>query len=101
MDLQRIRADIPAAGEQTFLHSAGSSLMPRPVVETMVEHIQLEARVGGYAAADREQGRLGAVYASVAGLLNAAPDEIALVENATVGWQMAFYALPFQPGDRI
>ena len=75
--------------------------MPRPVVETMVEHIRLEERLGGYAAADREQGRLDAVYASVAGLLNAAPDEIALVENATVGWQMAFYALPFQPGDRI
>jgi len=75
--------------------------MPRPVVEAMVEHIKLEEQLGGYAAADREQARLDAVYASVAGLLNAAPDEIALVENATVGWQMAFYALPFQPGDRI
>ena len=75
--------------------------MPRPVVEAMVDHIRLEEQVGGYAAADREQTRLDAVYASVASLLNAAPDEIALVENATVGWQMAFYALPFQPGDRI
>ena len=101
MDLQRIRADTPAADGQTFLHSAGSSLMPRPVVEAMVDHIRLEERLGGYAAADREQGRLDAVYDSVAGLLNAAPDEIALVENATVGWQMAFYALPFAPGDRI
>ncbi|MBN9261477.1 MAG: aminotransferase class V-fold PLP-dependent enzyme, partial [Hyphomicrobium sp.] len=41
------------------------------------------------------------VYGSVARLLNAAPDEIALMENATVAWQMAFYALQFQPGDRI
>ena len=48
-----------------------------------------------------EDERCEAVYASVARLLNAAPDEIALVENATVAWQMAFYSLPFAPGDRI
>jgi len=101
MDFEQIRADTPAADDQTFLHSAGSSLMPRPVVEAMFEHIRLEEQVGGYAAADREQARLDAVYGSVAGLLNAAPDEIALVENATVGWQMAFYALPWKAGDRI
>ena len=41
------------------------------------------------------------VYASAARLINAAPEEIALTENATVAWQMAFYALTFAPGDRI
>ena len=75
--------------------------MPAPVVETMKRHIDLESEIGGYAAADRESDRLEAVYGSVARLLNAAPDEIALMENATVAWQMAFYALPFRAGDRI
>ena len=75
--------------------------MPAPVIEAMKQHIDLEAEIGGYAAADRESDRLDAVYGSVARLLNAAPDEIALVENATVAWQMAFYALPFRKGDRI
>jgi selenocysteine lyase/cysteine desulfurase len=37
----------------------------------------------------------------VARLLGAARDEIALTENATVAWQLAFYALAFQPGDKI
>jgi len=101
IDLARVRAETRAVERQTFLHSAGSSLMPAPVTDAMIDHIRLEEQIGGYAAADQMQERLDAVYASVAGLLNAAPDEIALVENATVGWQMAFYALPWKPGDRI
>jgi selenocysteine lyase/cysteine desulfurase len=65
--------------------------------------LDLEAEIGGYAAATREAVRLDGVYASVARLLNAAAEEIALVENATVAWQMAFYGLAqtFKPGDRI
>jgi cysteine desulfurase/selenocysteine lyase len=101
MDLARIRADTPATEGQSFLYSAGSSLMPTPVVEAMIDHLRLEQQVGGYAAADREQARLDAVYDSVAALVNADRDEIALVENATVGWQMAFYAFDWKPGDRI
>jgi cysteine desulfurase / selenocysteine lyase len=101
MDLARIRADTPAAEGQSFLYSAGSSLMPAPVVEAMVEYLRLEQRMGGYAAADRERARLDTVYDSVAALVNADRDEISLVENATVGWQMAFYAFDWKPGDRI
>jgi cysteine desulfurase/selenocysteine lyase len=101
VDLTRVRADTPAAEGQSFLYSAGSSLMPTPVVEAMVDYLRLEQEVGGYAAADREQARLDAVYDGVAALVNADRDEIALVENATVGWQMAFYSLAWKPGDRI
>lgn len=101
IDLDRIRADTPAASRLAYLHNAGAALMPSPVVAAMKGHIDLEAEIGGYAAADREAARLEAVYGSVARLLNAAIDEIALVENATVAWQMAFYALPFRQGDRI
>ena len=101
IDIDRIRADTPAAARRAYLHNAGSALMPIPVVEAMKRHIDLEAEIGGYAAADREAKRLQAVYASVAKLLNAAPVEIALMENATIAWQMAFYAFDFQAGDRI
>lgn len=101
IDLDQIRADTPAASRRTYLHNAGAALMPSPVVFAMKQHLDLESEIGGYAAAERESDRLGAVYSSVARLLNAAPDEIALVENATVAWQMAFYSLSFRAGDRI
>ena len=52
-------------------------------------------------AEDELAPRLDAVYDSVARLIGAQRDEIALVENATVAWQMAFYSLSFRPGDRI
>jgi len=101
IDIDRIRADTPAASRLAYLHNAGAALMPVPIVAAMKQHIDLESEIGGYAAADRESARLDAVYGSVARLLNAAPSEIALMENATVAWQMAFYALPFRAGDRI
>jgi len=101
LDLDRIRADTPAAARRTYLHNAGAALMPVPVVDAMKRHIDLEAEIGGYAAAAAEAPRLDGVYHSVAHLLNAAPDEIALMENATIAWQMAFYAQAFAPGDRI
>ena len=101
LDLDRLRADTPATARRTYLHNAGAALMPVPVVEAMKRHIELEAEIGGYAAAAAEAPRLDAVYASIARLLNAAPEEIALMENATVAWQMAFYAQTFVPGDRI
>lgn len=101
IDIERIRTDTPATSRLAYLHNAGAALMPAIVVATMKSHIDLESEIGGYAAADRESDRLDSVYGSVARLLNASPDEIALTENATVAWQMAFYALQFRAGDRI
>lgn len=101
MELNQIRADTPATARRAYLHNAGAALMPRQVVAALKDHIDLEAEIGGYAAFRREIGRCEAVYASVARLLNAQAPEIALVENATVAWQMAFYSLSFAPGDRI
>ncbi|BFL62894.1 Cysteine desulfurase [Roseomonas mucosa] len=101
IDIERVRAETPATARRAYLHNAGAALMPAPVVEAVKAHLDLEAEIGGYAAAAQEAERLEGVYRSVARLLNAAPGEIALTENATVAWQMAFYSLPLGPGDRI
>ncbi|MBL4906523.1 MAG: aminotransferase class V-fold PLP-dependent enzyme [Sneathiella sp.] len=90
-------------GKKNVIHlnNAGSSLMPAVVLKAQVDHLNLEAEIGGYEASDREAEKIQAVYTSVATLINCQPSEVAIVENATVGWSMAFYAIPFKPGDRI
>jgi selenocysteine lyase/cysteine desulfurase len=103
IDVERVRADTPGCRDVVHLNNAGAALPPRVVVDTVIEHLELEARIGGYAAGDAVAERSAAVYRSVAALVGAEPDEIALVENATRAWDMVFYALAsrFESGDRI
>ena len=101
LDKQRIRNDLVSAADYIHLDNCGASLMPACVLETQQAHLRLEAEVGGYEAERRSQDRIEAVYDSVARLVGCHRDEVAIVENASVGWMMVFYAFRFQPGDRI
>ena len=101
LDLAQIRSDTPGVASRIHLNNAGAGLMPRPVLDAMVAYLKRESEIGGYEAAGEAAQRLDDVYDSVARLIGAQRDEIALTENATVAWQMAFYSLTFRPGDRI
>ncbi|MFN8497164.1 MAG: aminotransferase class V-fold PLP-dependent enzyme [Anaerolineae bacterium] len=101
LDIQRLRDDTPGVAHVIHLNNAGAALMPRPVLDTVTRHLEREAQIGGYEAADEAEKRLEGVYTSLAKLVNAAPDEIAVIENGTRAWDMAFYALPLTAGDVI
>lgn len=101
LDIDKIRTDTPGLANSLHLGAAGSALMPRPVVAAMQDHLALEAEIGGYEAHARRADSLDAVYDQIAGLIGAKRQEIALLENATVAWCQAFYALPLKPGQRI
>ena len=101
IDIERARADTPACNDVIHFDNAGSALMPQPVLDRVVAHLQLEMQIGGYAAADAVQDEIEGVYDELAKLVNSDASEIALVENATVAWQLAFHSIPFQAGDRI
>ena len=101
IDVARARRETPACAELVHFNNAGAALMPTPVLDALTGHLQLEARIGGYEAAARAAEGIERLYGAAATLLGCAPDEIAFVENATRAWDMAFYSLPFQRGDRI
>jgi cysteine desulfurase/selenocysteine lyase len=101
LDLDRLRSETPGCAHVLHLNAAGSSLPSKRTLDATVGHLQLEAEIGGYEAADQARGRLEGFYPSVATLIGAEPGEIAFVENATRAWDLAFYSLDFKPGDRI
>lgn len=100
-DVERARRETPGCANVLHFNNAGASLMPQSVLDAVVDHLELEVRIGGYEAKDREIEKIDHVYSAAARMINCAPDEIAVIENATRAWDMAFYAIPFKPGDRI
>ena len=101
IDIDAVRRDTPACESVLHFNNAGASLMPRPVFDAVKTHLDLELSGGGYEAEDSAASELKAFYTELATLLNASPDEVAYVENATRAWDMAFYGLPLKDGDRI
>jgi len=103
IDVASVRADTPGCENVLHLNNAGASLPPAIVVERVKAHLDLEAEIGGYEAADRIGDEYERVYRNIAKMLGCAVGEIALVESATRAWDAAFYALAerFEPGDKI
>lgn len=101
IDVARARRETPGCANVLHFNNAGASLMPQPVLDAVKAHLDLEARIGGYEAAAREQAKWERTYDAAAALLGCRRDEIAVVENATRAWDMAFYSVSLAAGDRI
>jgi selenocysteine lyase/cysteine desulfurase len=103
MDIEALRRHTPGVAHRVHLNNAGAGLLSRHTLRTMTAHLELEAEIGGYEAAERERDRVDGTYADLAELIGGRPAEIALFDNSTHAWQAAFYslALSFRPGDRI
>ncbi|HYS54735.1 MAG TPA: aminotransferase class V-fold PLP-dependent enzyme [Thermoanaerobaculia bacterium] len=99
--LDRWRADTPGCANVIHLSNAGASLMPRPVIDAMVGHINREANFGAYESADDAADAVQRSYANVAELLGAQPRNVAVVENATVAFFQALSAFDFKAGDVV
>ncbi|MGE0151297.1 MAG: aminotransferase class V-fold PLP-dependent enzyme [Reyranellaceae bacterium] len=101
LDVAALRAQTPGCENVLHFNNAGAGLMTHATLQSVTDHLQLEARIGGYEAADRNDGALEHFYDATASLLKCRRDEVAFIENATRAWDMAFYSLRFAPGDRI
>jgi len=101
IDVDEVRHQTRGVLNVVHFNNAGSSLMPRPVADTVVGHLRREEEIGGYEAAEEASDRLEGVYSSVARLIGARPDEVALAENGSRAWAAAVYSLPFIPRGRL
>ena len=101
IDIAKVRRDTPSCENVLHFNNAGASLMPAPVFEAIQRVLKQENEIGGYEAERLAQDDIQAFYTEFAALLNAKPEEIAFVENATRSWDMAFYGLKLALGDRV
>lgn len=101
MNVPRLRADTPGCAHRVHLNNAGAALMPTPVLEAVHEHIDLEARTGGYEAEAERQDAIADAHAAVGRLVGAPAHNIAFTEHATASFVAALSAIPFRTGDVI
>jgi selenocysteine lyase/cysteine desulfurase len=100
-EIQQIRAGTKGAAQSVHFNNAGSSLPPDVVVETVMAYLREEAVYGGYETEAKYAGQLENVYKQIAKLINAHQDEIAIVENASIAWHLAFGGVDLKPGDEV
>jgi selenocysteine lyase/cysteine desulfurase len=101
LDIGRLRDDTPGCAGRIHLNNAGASLMPAPVVTAVRDHIDLEARIGGYEAAAEAAGAIEEAYHDVAALLGTEARNVAFTEHATASFVQALSSFRFGPGDVI
>jgi len=100
-EVQQLRAETRGTTEKIHFNNAGASLPPDVVVETVINYLQEEALQGGYEVEAKYHPQLENVYPLIARLINAGIDEVVTVENASVGWGIAFNGIDFKTGDEV
>lgn len=100
-EIQQLRAETKGTTQKLHFNNAGASLPPDVVVDAVISYLSEEATQGGYETEAKYNAELENVYTLIATLINAENDEIAVVENASTAWGLAFNGIDFKPGDVI
>jgi len=100
-EIQALRAATAGTAERVHFNNAGTSFPPDVVVDTVTAYLRKEAVTGGYELEAASQQQLENVYVSIAKLINASVEEVAIVENASTGWLLAFTGIDLRPGDEV
>lgn len=96
-----MRADTPGTDKVVHFNNAGCGLLAKPVLATMLDHLNLEAEIGGYEAAAARATEVSGFYSEIAALINCRPRNIAFAASATHAYSTALSSIRFEPGDVI
>src|SRR5258708_4074687 len=100
-EIQALRAATAGTAQRVHFNNAGTSLPPDVVLATVIGYLREEALLGGYELEAAYREPLEKVYVSIARLINASVEEVAIVENASTGWHLAFNGIDFKKGDVV
>jgi len=100
-EIKQLRAETKGTANKIHFNNAGASFPPDVVVDTVVNYLREEAAEGGYETEFKYKDQLENTYSLIAKLINADKDEIAIVENASTAWGLAFNGIDFKKGDEI
>jgi len=95
-NLTRVRRQFPVTENKAFLNHAAESPLPRPVAEAVRKHLDRSSRFGEGSGEPKD---LGKQY--FAKLVGAKPGEIALIENTSMGLNIAANVLRYPPGSKV
>ena len=101
LNLEKLRDDTPGTQAVIHFNNAGCSLPVKETVDIITEYLQMEATLGGYEVKEKYQTEVDNFYVEAARLINAAPDEIAIVGSASEGITNALFSIPWEAGDII
>ncbi len=100
-EVAAFRSDTTGCPHVIHLNNAGAGLMPDVVTRAVLDHIKLEASIGGYEAAALQRNAIKMFYQQAARLLNCKAGNIAFTASATDSYTRALSSIPFREGDYI
>jgi len=95
-NIEKVRSQFPITKNRVFLNHAAQSPLPKTVADAMHKYIDESSSFATYA---KEYEDLGKPF--FAKLINAETGEIAVVENTSVGMNIAANVLHPKPGSKI
>jgi cysteine desulfurase/selenocysteine lyase len=95
-NIQKIRAQFPVTRHKAFLNHAAQSPLPKPVADAVRQYTDDFSKFGTSSFKPDDNGKT-----EFARLIGAKPGEIALVENTSMGLNIAANVLHYPAGSKI
>ncbi len=95
-DMESVREQFPVTKNKVFLNHAAESPLPKPVADAVHKYVEEFSNFGESSIELEDRGK--SLFAK---LINAKPEELAIVENTSMGLNIAANLLRYPPGSKI